>query len=137
MSIFNSNKFCLPGPLVVAFWRGTWGFYDHILDHVLFEENTTYSNSFAFIIGFIATLIVDLFHHNMSSFARSPGTLRHNILRHLFSIIWGILDILYWKGIWDQIDNQAGYGVTQVRSEKLYFPEVKTTFLREIISLYF
>jgi len=107
------------GPLVVAFWRGTWGMYDHIMDHLLFDNNYVMSNGYALFAGSILTLLIDMFHHNLREMAGELGSLRHNVARHLFSLLWGFSDILFWKGIWDQIDHTAGYGSTQAASTLL------------------
>ena len=102
------------GPLVVAFWRGTWGMYDHVMDHLVFHDNYATSNGYCLFLGSIFCLLIDLFHHNLRDRAGEVGSLRQNVLRHLFSLLWGFSDILFWKGIWDQIDHTAGYGTTQV-----------------------
>ena len=102
------------GPLVVAFWRGTWGMYDHVVDHLVFHDNYATSNGYCLFLGSIFCLLIDLFHHNLRERAGEVGSLRQNILRHVFSLLWGFSDILFWKGIWDQIDHTAGYGTSQV-----------------------
>jgi len=107
------------GPLVVAFWRGTWGMYDHIMDHTLFDKNYVLSNIFALFIGSSLTLLIDVFHHDIRERAGMVGSLRQNVTRHLFSLLWGFSDILFWKGIWDQIDHVAGYGPKQAASSLL------------------
>ena len=89
--------------------------YDHIMDHLLFDNNYVMSNGYALFAGSILTLLIDMFHHNLREMAGEVGSLRHNNVRHMFSLLWGFSDILFWKGIWDQIDHTAGYGSTQVR----------------------
>lgn len=118
------------GPLVVAFWRGTWGMYDHIMDHLLFADNHIMSNIHALFIGGILTLLIDMFHHDLRERAGMVGSLRHNVTRHLFSLLWGFSDILFWKGIWDQIDHIAGYGSTQAASSLLIGLTVLLLFRR-------
>ena len=93
--------------------------YDHVMDHLLFDNNYIMSNGYALFIGSILCLLIDMFHHNLRERAGVVGSLRHNISRHLFSLLWGFSDILFWKGIWDQIDHTAGYGSTQVKCSKL------------------
>ena len=89
--------------------------YDHIMDHTLFDKNYVLSNIFALFIGSSLTLLIDVFHHDIRERAGMVGSLRQNVTRHLFSLLWGFSDILFWKGIWDQIDHIAGYGSTQVK----------------------
>ena len=93
--------------------------YDHVMDHLLFDNNYIMSNGYALFIGSILCLLIDMFHHNLSERAGVVGSLRHNLSRHLFSLLWGFSDILFWKGIWDQIDHTAGYGSTQVKCSML------------------
>ena len=44
------------------------------------------------------------------------GTWRHVTVRNLYSIVYGILDILLWKGVWDGYDEWAGHGEWQATS---------------------
>jgi len=105
--------FTIIGPLVVAFWRGTWGMYDHLLDEVIFQGKYTLSYCYALLLGTLFCLLLDVFHPSLRSWAGGEGTVRHAVLRHMFSVSWAAVDILFWKGIWDQIDHQAGYGPSQ------------------------
>lgn len=91
--------YCIIGPLVVAFWRGTWGMYDHVVDHLVFRDNYATSNGYCLFLGSIFCLLIVLFHHNLRERAGGVGSLRQNILRHVFSLLWGFSDILFWKGI--------------------------------------
>lgn len=88
--------------------------YDHVVDHLVFHDNYATSNGYCLFLGSIFCLLIDLFHHNLRERAGEVGSLRQNILRHVFSLLWGFSDILFWKGIWDQIDHTAGYGTSQV-----------------------
>ena len=101
---------------MVAFWRGTWGIYDHLLDEVIFQGDYTLSYCYALLFGTLFCFLLDIFHPLLRSWAGREGSVRHAVLRHVFSVSWAAVDILYWKGIWDQVDHQAGYGPTQVKS---------------------
>ena len=96
------------GPSVVAFWRGTWDYSNIWLDKDLFSGDLTLSNLHCLTIGLAITSGIDLFHHNVSNLAGDVGTVKHSILRHVFSIIWGFGDVIMWKGMWDGVDHWFG-----------------------------
>jgi len=96
------------GPSVVAFWRGTWDYSNIWLDKDLFSGDLTLSNLHCLTIGLAITSGIDLFHHNVSNLAGDVGTVKHSILRHVFSIIWGFGDVIMWKGLWDGVDHWFG-----------------------------
>ena len=87
------------GPGVVAFWRGTWDYSNTWLDEELCSGNLTFSNLLCLAIGLVVTSCIDLFHHNINNIAGYVGTVKHTIFRHVFSIIWGFIDIIMWKGL--------------------------------------
>jgi len=101
------------GPAVVAFWRGTWDFANYWYDEVLFEKNHNLSNALALFIGLIANFSLDLFHSSVNKLAGKVGTWRHVVVRNSFSIVYGVLDILLWKGVWDGYDHWVGNGLYQ------------------------
>ena len=100
------------GPSVVAFWRGTWDYSNVWLDEDLFSGNLTLSNVLCFHLGLLVTSAIDLFHHNISDLAGDVGTIKHSIIRHVFSVIWGFMDIIMWKGLWDGVDHWFVHGIT-------------------------
>ena len=56
---------------------------------------------------------VDLFHHNVRVMAGDVGTVKHSVIRHVFSVIWGSGDVIMWKGLWDGVDHWFGHGLKQ------------------------
>jgi len=97
------------GPCVVALWRLVWNFHDLFLDGPVFDRaNLTVSNVWAISVGLSGTFLIDVFHHNFSSCSISQTPLRLSVLSKMFSILWGILDITYWKGVWDGINLWIG-----------------------------
>jgi hypothetical protein len=45
--------------------------------------------------------------------AGDVGTVKHSIIRHVFSVIWGIADVIMWKGVGDGVDHMFGHGLSQ------------------------
>ena len=105
--------FVLEGPSVVAFWRGTWDYSNIWLDKELCSGDLTLSNLLCLSLGLFVTGCIDLFHHNVREMAGDVGTVKHSIVRHVFSLIWGICDVIMWKGLWDGVDHWFGYGLHQ------------------------
>ena len=56
------------------------------------------------------------FSSNIIMLPLQIGTWRHVTVRNLYSIVYGILDILLWKGVWDGYDEWAGHGEWQATS---------------------
>ena len=115
---------------MVAFWRGTWDFgnlwysvntwhvilfYQHSLrfDKILFSENLNLSNAVALLSGIVLNFAIDMFHTSIRDLAGTPGSWRHVVGRHVYSVVYGVLDILLWKGVWDGYDHYAGHGPLQ------------------------
>ena len=97
------------GPCVVSFWRLVWSFHDLFLDGPIFDRaDLTFSNVWAIFVGLTGTFLLDIFHHNISSWAASLTRLRLSLLSKLFSIMWGVLDVTYWKGAWDGMNLWLG-----------------------------
>ena len=86
-----------------------WNFHDLFLDGPIFDrEELTCSNIWAIFVGLSGTFLLDVFHHNISSWTASLTPLRSSLLSKLFSIIWGVLDVTYWKGVWDGLNLWLG-----------------------------
>lgn len=101
--------FLISGPCVVAFWRLVWNFHDLFLDGPVFDrDNLTISNLWAIFVGLFGTFFIDVFHHNFaaSHFLQTPFQL--SMVSKTFSVLWGILDVTYWKGVWDGINLWVG-----------------------------
>ena len=85
--------FVPPGPSVVACWRGVWD-YSHVwLEEGLCQGHLTHANIIAFLAGLLITSIIDLFHSELSQKAREVGGLVQAVMRHMFSITWGVADM--------------------------------------------
>ncbi|XP_023335090.1 uncharacterized protein LOC111706445 [Eurytemora carolleeae] len=98
--------FFIIGPAVIAFWRGTWDFTVYLLDEA--EVDRYLSNFISLTVGFTATLLIDLFHSNLGDILGNPGDLKHTLATRIYSVLWGITDIMLWKGVWDGLDLVAG-----------------------------
>jgi len=94
------------GPAVVFIWRGVWD--GGVLVAGEYGVSQTVSNTSAFLIGFIVTLLIDLFHSEIRSIGGKPGSIRHHIAHRMYSLCWGVFDICFWKGIWDGINHFGG-----------------------------
>eukprot|EP00092_Neocalanus_flemingeri_P018475 GFUD01019994.1.p1 GENE.GFUD01019994.1~~GFUD01019994.1.p1 ORF type:complete len:407 (+),score=61.26 GFUD01019994.1:95-1315(+) len=102
-------SFLVIGPCVVAFWRCVWNYHDLFLDGPVFDrDNLTLSNVVAISVGLLGTFLIDVFHHSIARCNFIPKPLKLSVMPKLFSIIWGTLDITYWKGVWDGVDLWAG-----------------------------
>ena len=66
-------------------------------------------------MGLVVTGFVDLFHHNILAIGGDVGSIKHDIVRHLFSVVWGTVDVIMWKGLWDGVDHWFGEGLAQSR----------------------
>ena len=93
----------------MGFWRFIWYFHDLYLDGPIFDrDDLTSSNLWAIGFGFCGTLLIDMFHHNFSNSSLCSRTFMSPFIAHVYSITWGIVDITYWKGVWDGINMWFG-----------------------------
>ena len=105
--------FYIIGPSVVAFWRGTWDYSRIWLETDLLGGDSTLTNLLCLSFGLLVTGLVDIFHVKISWMAGPVGSIRHALIRHVFSFCWGVADIFLWKGIWDGYDNYFGLDIYQ------------------------
>ena len=84
---------------MVLFWRGTWDYSNVWLDEYLCEGDLILSNTLAISVGFVATLVIDFWSHEWRRLSSKSGKSSDIILRYVFSIVWGLTDIMYWKVI--------------------------------------
>ena len=103
----------LIGPSVVAFWRGTWDYSNIWLDRDLCGGNLTLSNIICLLGGLLITGLIDVFHTSLKEMAGEVGSVKHSVMRHAFSLVWGVADIFLWKGLWDGVDHWFGHGIPQ------------------------
>ena len=80
---------------------------------MLFSDNNNLSNAVALVSGVTLNFGIDLFHQSIRNVAGKAGSWRHVIVRHVYSIVYGALDILLWKGVWDGYGHYAGQGPVQ------------------------
>eukprot|EP00091_Calanus_sinicus_P003506 TRINITY_DN13678_c0_g1_i1.p1 TRINITY_DN13678_c0_g1~~TRINITY_DN13678_c0_g1_i1.p1 ORF type:complete len:133 (-),score=13.22 TRINITY_DN13678_c0_g1_i1:80-478(-) len=85
----------LVGPADVLFWRGIWESNREILDNVVFQHNLIESNLVSATLGFIATLLIDVFHHSLAGIHWTKGSSTYFIVCRVFSLFWGFVDITY------------------------------------------
>lgn len=123
-------------PLGVAFWRGTWDYSNKYLDQQWCGGDLTKSNLIAGGLGLISTFIIDVWYHDMDKAAGLPGTARHTLISRLFSVMWGLLDIALWKGLWDGVDHLAGnhWSIPAVTLALGVTPLILTGTLRSALS---
>ena len=120
----------LLGPCVVAFWRLVWNFHDLFLDGPVFDrDNLTFSNLWAIFVGLGGTFLIDIFHHNFATFLQKPFQL--SMVSKTYSVLWGFLDVTYWKGVWDGINLWFGTEI-QVPSLTLVIGMISLIVLRSV-----
>ena len=82
-------------------------------DKILFSGDYDLSNAVALVSGLVLNFTLDMFHQSIRDVAGEADTWRHVIVRHVYSVVYGLLDILLWKGVWDGYDQYAGHGPLQ------------------------
>ncbi|XP_059081260.1 uncharacterized protein LOC131879073 [Tigriopus californicus] len=95
------------GPLVILFWRGTWDYTILVLDKV-YQDDCITPNLICLMGGFTMSFILQYFQHHIKYLAGHSKCIRFKLVARLYSVLIGISDIMYWKGIWDGIDCLSG-----------------------------
>jgi len=87
----------LIGPLGIAYWRGTWNVTDYILDQIICGGSLIAGNILASSIGLVGVVLGDLGHQRVKSAAGKPGTVLHTLVCRVFSVLWGLCNVLMWQ----------------------------------------
>ena len=96
---------------MVACWRGIWDSSAVWLEKELWAGNLTAANISALLFGLSITSCIDLLHGTAARAA--AGRWWAGAARAAWSLVWGLADILLWKGLWDGVDHWAGWGCAQ------------------------
>ncbi|KAK6181076.1 hypothetical protein SNE40_009011 [Patella caerulea] len=84
------------GPLVAAFWRGTWG----LLDIYMLPDNQVLSLCASLVWGLLVYLAVVILQSPMMSLNKKMGSPVFYIVSRLHSYILSIAIVNHWRGIW-------------------------------------
>lgn len=105
-SLFSAS---VVAPLVVTYWRSTWGF----MDIYLCPSNKIRSAIFSLIIGIIGHLIFTigqgLWRNN---FDPDRHRLTFYVGSRLYTLIFGVICVNHWRGGWQLIDTFTAGDVT-------------------------
>jgi len=96
------------GPLGLAWWRGAWGVSDLVLYQMISKDDILKLSLIYLSVGLLGVSFCEICHHGIRAFAGNVGTIRHTLTARVFSVVWGFLDLLLWKGVWDGTDYVVG-----------------------------
>ncbi|CAB4059640.1 unnamed protein product [Lepeophtheirus salmonis] len=90
---------------VVGVWRGTWDYSTYYLDQLAFQGEKYKSLIFVFVIGFVGIQFVQTSHFIFKKYTlKQKSKLNYRFNSKLFSLFWGVMDIYFWRGVWETID---------------------------------
>ncbi|XP_019642279.1 PREDICTED: uncharacterized protein LOC109483684 [Branchiostoma belcheri] len=109
------NNFAVVGllitPMVVNYWRGTWG----LMDQFLLPQDLIYSPWVSVAIGIPLLLLLNLLQ---SPLRRLVGRIDSCVLQHachiLYIYVHGFANVNHWRGVWKLLDGYAGINVPSV-----------------------
>ncbi|XP_035663779.1 uncharacterized protein LOC118407381 [Branchiostoma floridae] len=106
------NNFAVVGllitPLVVSYWRGTWG----LMDQLLLPQHLVSSAWVSVAIGVPLLLLLNLLQ---APLRRLAGRTDSCVLRHachvLYVYVHGFANVNHWRGVWKLLDGYTGITV--------------------------
>ncbi|KAI8479335.1 hypothetical protein Bbelb_429380 [Branchiostoma belcheri] len=109
------NNFAVVGllitPMVVNYWRGTWG----LMDQFLLPQDLIYSPWVSVAIGIPLLLLLNLLQ---SPLRRLVGRIDSCVLQHachiLYIYVHGFANVNHWRGVWKLLDGYTGINVPSV-----------------------
>lgn len=96
------------GPLVILFWRGTWDYTVFAFDKKVYKGDCYTPNLICLISGILTSFILQFSQDQIKQLAGHPKFSRFKLVTKFYSVLIGISDIMYWKGVWDGINCLSG-----------------------------
>lgn len=100
-------SFCIIGPMIVLFWRGTWD----ILDQLLFPESADLdaasndsrkeqSGLVSFLLGAAIRIVMDLSKFHLGEFLHAKPGLVRSVGGLLYTLVYAVAGVSFWRGTW-------------------------------------
>lgn len=93
-------------PLVVGYWRGTW----NLMNYLLYPDDLLYSSLASCVIGAVGHMIFTGLKAQLKEFLDpNKRRLTYFIGSRLYTIVFGVICVNGWRGIWSLLDLYAAY----------------------------
>ena len=96
-----------------------------------------YPNLICLSCGLAVSFYLQVFRYEIKSFlaGKKFGTMRYKLLSGFYSVFFGTVDIVYWKGLWDGIDCIFGIRPEVRKKEKAMLDRhILDSLLRSVTS---
>ncbi|CAH1261384.1 Hypp2330 [Branchiostoma lanceolatum] len=109
------NNFAVVGllitPMVVSYWRGTWG----LMDRYLLPREPVYSPWVSVGIGVPLLLMLNLLQSPLRRLAgRTDSCVVQHVCHVLYVYVHGFANVNHWRGVWKLLDVYTGINATSV-----------------------
>ncbi|XP_014250214.1 uncharacterized protein LOC106667066 isoform X1 [Cimex lectularius] len=88
-------------PLVISYWRGTWG----SMDYFVFSKNPRYSSAVSIVVGYLGTMLFTVTQkYHRKILHPDLHWLSYYFVSRVYTACFGLICVNSWRGVWMALD---------------------------------